>query len=183
VGGMSFFYSGLVLIALGTGLVKRNISSIVGQLYARDDQRRDAGFSIFYMGINIGAAFSPLICGWLGQKIGWHWGFGAAAVGMTLGIVQYVLGAKRLGQAGLMRERPAQPVQQWSIVLGMVMLTALALYLFFDYKLVLVGAVSLAFFGWLLKQTRDGLEKKRVLAVFVLFLFATVFWSGFEQAG
>jgi POT family proton-dependent oligopeptide transporter len=183
MGGVSFFYSGLVLIALGTGLLKPNISSIVGQLYAPDDQRRDAGFSIFYMGINIGAAFSPLICGWLGQKVGWHWGFGAAALGMTLGIVQYVLGGKRLGQAGLLRERPARPVQQWSIVLGMVLLTALALYLFFDFKLVLVAVVILGFFGWLLKQTADGLERKRVLAIFVLFLFATVFWSGFEQAG
>jgi POT family proton-dependent oligopeptide transporter len=183
VGGVSFFYSGLVLIALGTGLVKPNISSIVGQLYAPDDQRRDAGFSIFYMGINIGAAFSPLICGWLGQKIGWHWGFGAAALGMTAGIVQYVLGTKRLGEAGVMRTPPQRPLQQWSVVLGMVGLTALLLYLLFDYKLVLVGVVSLAFFAWLLKQTRDGLEKKRVLAVFVLFLFATIFWSGFEQAG
>jgi POT family proton-dependent oligopeptide transporter len=182
-GGATFFYGGLVLIALGTGLLKPNISSIVGQLYGPEDQRRDAGFSIFYMGINIGAAFSPLICGWLGQKVGWHWGFGAAALGMTLGIVQYVVGGKRLGQAGLLRERPAQPVRQWSIVLGMVLLTAAALYYLFDYKLLLVGVVSLAFFAWLLKQTRDGLEKKRVLAVFVLFLFATIFWSGFEQAG
>jgi POT family proton-dependent oligopeptide transporter len=115
--------------------------------------------------------------------VGWHWGFGAAALGMTLGIVQYVVGGKRLGQAGLLRERPAQPVRQWSIVLGMVLLTAAALYYLFDYKLLLVGVVSLAFFAWLLKQTRDGLEKKRVLAIFVLFLFATVFWSGFEQAG
>ena len=183
LGGLTFFYGGLVLIALGTGLLKPNISSIVGQLYATDDQRRDAGFSIFYMGINIGAAFSPLICGWLGQKIGWHWGFGAAAVGMTLGIVQYVLGGHRLGKAGLLREAPRQPVQQWVVVLGMLGITALALYFFFDYKLVLVAVASLGFLAWLLSQTRDGLEKKRVLAIFVLFLFATVFWSGFEQAG
>ena len=72
------FISGLVLIVLGTGLLKPNISSIVGQLYSPEDNRRDAGFSIFYMGINMGAFFSPLVCGYLGQNVGWHWGFGAA---------------------------------------------------------------------------------------------------------
>src|SRR5438128_3762849 len=96
------FYAGLVFIVLGTGLLKPNISSIVGQLYTRDDPRRDAGFSLFYMGINLGALISPLVCGYLGQKVGWHWGFGAAGVGMTLGLVQYVLGRKRLGRAGLL---------------------------------------------------------------------------------
>src|SRR5712671_3130984 len=85
------FFAGLVLIVLGTGLLKPNISSIVGQLYAPDDARRDAGFSIFYMGINTGALIAPIICGYLGQRVGWHWGFGAAGVGMTLGLVQYAL--------------------------------------------------------------------------------------------
>ncbi len=183
LGGLLLFYGGLLLIVLGTGLLKPNISSIVGQLYGSQDQRRDAGFSIFYMGINIGAAFSPLICGWLGQKVGWHWGFGAAAVGMTVGIIQYVLGGQRLGDAGVLRERPQAPGRLWAIVLGMLLLMAVALYFFFDYKLVLVAVATLAFLGWLLSQTRDGLEKKKVVAIFVLFLFATVFWSGFEQAG
>jgi len=72
------FYAGLVLIVLGTGLLKPNISAIVGQLYSADDNRRDAGFSIFYMGINMGAFFAPLVCGTLGERVGWHWGFGAA---------------------------------------------------------------------------------------------------------
>src|SRR5438128_8216895 len=101
---LPLFFAGLVLIVLGTGLLKPNISSIVGQLYGPDDPRRDSGFSIFYMGINIGALVSPLVCGYLGQKIGWHWGFGAAGVGMTLGLTQYVLGGSRLGQAGLPAE-------------------------------------------------------------------------------
>src|SRR5439155_9952521 len=100
------FFAGLVLIVGGTGLLKPNISAMVGQLYAPDDPRRDAGFSLFYMGINLGATVSPLVCGYLGQRIGWRWGFGAAGVGMTLGLVQYVLGAGRLGSAGL-RARPA----------------------------------------------------------------------------
>ena len=183
LGGVGFFYGGLVLIVLGTGLLKPNISSIVGQLYAPEDQRRDAGFSIFYMGINVGAWISPLICGYLGQKIGWHWGFGAAAVGMTVGVVQYVLGGRRLGAAGHLSERPANPGKLWAVVVAMLAVTAYALYRFFQYKLVLVALVTAGFFGWLFQQARDGTERKRVGALFVLFVFSTLFWSGFEQAG
>jgi len=111
-----FLYPGLILIALGTGMLKPNISAMVGQLYSPEDVRRDAGFSIYYMGINVGATFSPLICGWLAQgegfqhllgKIGidpttsWHFGFGFGALGMAFGLLQYVLTGKRLGNAGL----------------------------------------------------------------------------------
>jgi POT family proton-dependent oligopeptide transporter len=96
VPGMTFFYLGLCLIVIGTGLLKPNVSTIVGTLYTRDDVRRDAGFSIFYMGINLGAFIAPLVCGWLGQKINWHAGFAAAGFGMCLGLVQYVAGKKYL---------------------------------------------------------------------------------------
>src|SRR6266545_3639581 len=95
------FYLGLVLIVVGTGLLKGNVSVIVGRLYAPADERRDAGYSIFYMGINIGAGIAPLVCGYLGQRVDWHAGFAAAGVGMVLGLIQYVLGAKHLGTAGL----------------------------------------------------------------------------------
>src|SRR6185436_10764963 len=120
---MPTFYAALILIALGTGLLKPNISAMVGQLYSKEDQRRDAGFSIFYMGINLGAFISPFITGFLAQKatfkhfiiaIGfnpahsWHWGFAAAGVGMTLGVIQYVLGGKRLRDAGLKPTEAAQ---------------------------------------------------------------------------
>ncbi len=88
------FYLGLALIVIGTGLLKPNVSGIVGTLYSKEDIRRDAGFSVFYMGINLGAFIAPLICGPLGQRINWHWGFGAAGVGMTLGVIQYVVGRK-----------------------------------------------------------------------------------------
>src|SRR4029453_9543221 len=113
---LPLFYTGLVLISLGTGLLKPNISAIVGALYAPDDKRRDAGFSIFYMGINTGALCGPIICGTLGEKVGWHWGFGAAGVGMTFGVIQYVLGQKRFGDAGLLREKPRSPAKLWGIV-------------------------------------------------------------------
>ena len=96
VPGMPFFYLGLCLIVIGTGLLKPNVSTIVGTLYTRDDARRDAGFSIFYMGINLGAFIAPLVCGWLGQRINWHAGFAAAGFGMVIGIIQYVAGKKYL---------------------------------------------------------------------------------------
>ena len=91
---LATFYLGLFLIVIGTGLLKGNVSVIVGQLYAPDDIRRDAGFSIFYMGINLGAFIAPLVCGYLGQNVNWHVGFAAAGVGMMLGLIQYVLGAQ-----------------------------------------------------------------------------------------
>src|SRR5882724_7782434 len=114
------FYAGLILIASGTGLLKPNISAMVGQLYSEKDQSRDAGFSIFYMGINLGAFLSPIVVGFLAQhpwfrhfisSVGfdpnsaWHWGFGAAGVGMTLGLVQYWIGRDRLSQVG---QKPAK---------------------------------------------------------------------------
>jgi POT family proton-dependent oligopeptide transporter len=90
------FYAGLISIVIGTGLLKPNVSGIVGTLYSKEDVRRDAGFSIFYMGINLGAFIAPLICGPLGQRINWHYGFGAAGVGMTLGVIQYMAGKKHI---------------------------------------------------------------------------------------
>ncbi len=95
------FYAGLVLLMMGTGLLKGNVSTIVGQLYAKTDVRRDSGFSIFYMGINTGALIAPIICGWVGERISWRWGFGLAGLGMLAGLIQYALGGKHLGTAGL----------------------------------------------------------------------------------
>ncbi|HET7433341.1 MAG TPA: peptide MFS transporter [Thermoanaerobaculia bacterium] len=93
---LGMFYFGLVLIVVGTSLLKPNVSSMVGTLYNRQDARRDAGFSIFYMGINLGAFIAPLITGPLGQKVNWHYGFAAAGIGMTLGVIQYVFGRRYL---------------------------------------------------------------------------------------
>src|SRR5688500_8135457 len=106
---LSTFYLGLFLIVIGTGLLKGNVSVIVGQLYGKDDIRRDAGFSIFYMGINLGAFIAPLVCGYLGQRVSWHTGFAAAGVGMTIGVIQYVLGGRHLGDAGLHPAPAASP--------------------------------------------------------------------------
>jgi POT family proton-dependent oligopeptide transporter len=121
---MGTFYLGLALIVLGTGFLKPCISTLVGQLYGKDDPRRDAGFSIYYMGINIGAFIAPFICGFLAQhkwfqdflvsiglssKTSWHFGFAAAAVGMGFGLVQYVYGLRHLGDAGKKPSPPADP--------------------------------------------------------------------------
>ena len=100
-----FFYAGLVFIALGTGLLKPNISTMVGGLYGANDPRRDSGFSLFYMGINLGAMIAPIVCGYIGQRINWHLGFAAAGVGMIFGLVQFTIHRKRLAIVGA---RPAQ---------------------------------------------------------------------------
>ena len=122
-----------MLIVVGTGLLKGNVSVIVGQLYTPEDQRRDAGFSIFYMGINLGAFLAPLVCGYLGQRVSWHTGFAAAGVGMTLGVIQYACSAHvLLGDAGLHpcrrpRRRPSRGgVASGAALWGGLFLAALA---------------------------------------------------------
>ena len=178
------FFAGLGLIVLGTGLLKANVSSIVGQLYTEGDTRRDAGFSIFYMGINTGALVSPLICGWLAQKVGWHWGFGAAAFGMTLGLVQYVLGWRRLGGAGELQAPPKNAGTLWATVAAGVVAAGVFLFYAWAWRDWVVLAATVVLFVWLLKTGgTTKVETKRIGAIIVLFVFATLFWVGFEQAG
>jgi POT family proton-dependent oligopeptide transporter len=218
VPSITTFYLGLALIATGTGLLKSNVSVLVGKLYGTDDVRRDAGYSIYYMGINTGAFIAPIITGWLAQSEGfkhiltsvgvrpdtsWHWGFGAAAVGMFLGLVQYVLGGKHLSPDGLRPVRPSDPaaaarlsrqVRLVGLVTGGLVLLAVVLVLSGavgldpeaisrNFKYVLV-AVTVAFFGWLFLSrgwTRE--ERKSLVVIAVLFAAAVVFWMAYEQAG
>ena len=195
------FYLGLCLIVMGTGLLKPNVSAMVADLYPEGGNRRDAGFSIFYSGINVGAMIGPLVCGFLGEKVNWHLGFGAAGVGMILGLVQYRLGGKYLGEAGLRRgddvpdARPAIRRLAMGVlaVFGAIVLAAvlqiagvlhLSLYGvakgtgFFMLGLALVYFGSIIFFSKL-----SAAEKKRILVIFVFFMAAVLFWAGFEQAG
>src|SRR5687767_1064384 len=199
---LAMFYLGLFLIVIGTGLLKGNVSVIVGKLYEMGDIRRDAGFSIFYMGINLGAFIAPLICGYLGQQIAWHYGFAAAGVGMLLGVIQYVLGGKALGDAGV-EPTSATPEERarWkrqaiafvgvlaalAIVIGVggytgaVPITATQVA---DAAGVMLIAITFAFFGWLyLSGGWTPIERKRLYVIGVLFLAASLFWSLFEQAG
>ncbi|HZI92737.1 MAG TPA: peptide MFS transporter [Patescibacteria group bacterium] len=215
---VGFFYTGLFLIICGTGLLKPNISTMVGALYSEEDKRRDAGFSIFYMGINLGAFISPLVCGFLAQderfrswlqgmglrpESSWHWGFGAATVGMTIGLIQYTLGGRRLGAAGL---KPAVPLEPAAHALlrrrillaaaaavvvaclaavvqaaGLIEISIESITSLVGYSLVVV---PLLYFGYFFMNKQwSGMEKKRLGAIFLLFLFAALFWSAFEQAG
>jgi POT family proton-dependent oligopeptide transporter len=162
----NFLYAGMALIAIGTGLLKPNISAMVGGLYRENDPRRDSGFSLFYMGINVGAVLAPLVCGYMAQSAGfkgflaaqgfdpaasWHWGFGAAGVGMVLGLVVFVLQGGRLRQAERRIEKRGVVVREDGAAEGSRRLT-------------------------------PG-DWKRIGAVFIFFLFTILFWAAYEQKG
>lgn len=197
------FFAGLAFIVLGTGLLKPNISAIVGDLYPEGGARRDAGFSIFYMGINMGAFFGQIITGYLGEKVGWHWGFGAAGVGMLIGLVTYWLFARKtLGPVGEGIVRHPDPAVQAKsenqakmVALGIVGCIAVAFVLvatgaltidpftFGKYLAYIMLTLAVLFFAYVFLLggiTSD--EKKRVSVIAVLFVLAIVFWSAFEQA-
>ncbi|HEY1849071.1 MAG TPA: peptide MFS transporter [Opitutaceae bacterium] len=195
------FFAGLVLVVLGTGMLKPNISAMVGGLYAPGDARRDAGFSIFYMGINLGGFLAPFVCGYLAQAVAfkgwltahgfdplrsWHWGFGAAGVGMTLGLVQYVAGSRRFSGIGLRRGGLERP---WALLALVCAGTAaiLALVLASDLvprlawlREVYLGAPLAAILWFGLRKDATG---RRIAAILLFFAAATVFWAIYEQAG
>ncbi|MER7310552.1 MULTISPECIES: peptide MFS transporter [Streptomyces] len=152
---------GLGLISAGTGLLKPNVASMVGKLYRTEDERRDAGFALYYMGINIGAFAGPLITGWLGDHVGWHWGFSAAAVGMTLGLIQYVAGRRHL--AG--RKHAAEYALAPGPMRRAVLLIALGIVV------VAAVATALALAGWLtMDRFVDVLTLVSVIAPVVYFV-------------
>lgn len=194
------FFIGLVLVVVGTGLLKPNVSAIVGQLYPEGGARRDAGFTIFYMGINMGAFLGPLICSYLGEQVNWHAGFGAAGVGMLLGVIQYKFSSGRLGEAGLHSSAPIggkagldkawYPVIGGGVVVLMVValgltgtLTFNAVALAQNTTYVIVG-LAFAFFIYIFAFGKlTSTERKHTLVIVALFIASAVFWSGFEQAG
>ncbi len=197
------FFLGMILIVIGTGLLKPNVSSVVGDLYPEGGARRDAGFSIFYMGINLGAFFGPLICGYLGEEVNWHYGFGAAGIGMTAGLIQYVRGTRKMGNAGLLKGDAAsdasvkratgQFLRALAIMAvftaALVGLTksgvvAITLVGFAQSIGVIVLALAAVYFLYIaFFACHDPVERSRIGAIFLLFLGAAMFWSGFEQAG
>ncbi len=195
------FYIGLVIIIIGTGLLKPNVSTIVGELYPEGGARRDAGFSIFYMGINLGALVGPLICGYLGENINWRLGFSAAGFGMLLGLLQYKLGEKHFGTAGDLKESArAQKGESIKMLFKGLGLTVAIILLFIflhttniftitlngfaQFMGILIVGIALLFFIYLfLFGHLTTTEKKRTFVIFLLFIGAALFWSGFEQAG
>jgi POT family proton-dependent oligopeptide transporter len=189
---------------MGTGLLKPNISGIVGSLYPIQEQaKRDAGFSIFYMGINIGATISPLITGYLGENVNWHYGFAAAGIGMVLGLVQYKLTEKHLGDAGLTPTRTgdaaAQARSEKRIRTGLWIggaLLALFITLLFTRTIVInpvgfaeasryfiAGAVVLYFIYVFVFEKMEPAEKKKIAAIGIFFIASTMFYAGYEQQG
>ena len=201
--GKTGFFAGLILIVLGTGLLKPNISAIVGDLYPEGGARRDAGFSIFYMGINLGSFIGQLVTGYLGEQVDWHIGMGAAGVAMLVGLGVYALRQNAtLGSIGLEPTRHPDPVVQArqertvkGAVVGFLALLAVVFALaasgtlqldpvaiaeYMTYAMVGMAVLFFAFvFGF---GKLSGDEKKRVAVIVVLFAFAAVFWSAFEQA-
>jgi len=200
---MTTFYLGLTLIVIGTGLLKGNAAVIVGYLYGPNDSRRDAGFSIYYMGINLGAFIAPLVCGYLGQRVNWHVGFAAAGFGMVLGLVQYVLGARHLGSAGLQpapAESPAAAARlrsraQWAAIGGAAAFVAIVAGLYtgalnVSAKQIADAAgygllvLTVGFFVWMFfAGDWTPSERRRLYAIGALFVASAIFWSEFEQAG
>jgi POT family proton-dependent oligopeptide transporter len=199
------FFLGLLLVVMGTGLLKPNISVMVGKLYPEGGVKQDSGFTIFYMGINVGAAIGSVLVGYLGENINWHLGFGAAGVGMILGLIQFKLTGHYLGDIGKINvkdnshksnESSIGKKRDW-IILGVVLFI-----LVLGASLCLMGAVSLdpillakkaaylmlglalAFFlyAFLFAGLTTG-EKKRVGVIVLLFVASAMFFSGFEQAG
>ncbi len=200
---VAWFYLGLVLLMAGSGMLKGNVSTIVGQLYEKGDPRRDSGFSIFYMGINLGALISPVFCAYVGEKINWRLGFGVAGVGMLLGLVQYVVGARHLGTAGLHpastgdaeRDRRQKRSAVRALIAGLgacAVVGALAAAGVVSISATMVSkglgwallGISAAVFWWLIgSRTWSAEERKRSAAILVLFIASAVFWAAFEQAG
>jgi POT family proton-dependent oligopeptide transporter len=214
----TMFFVGLLLVALGTGLLKPNISVIVSQLYSTNDPRRDAAFSIFYQGINLGAWLGPLITGFLVQgawvrstiagwgmdpNSAWHWGFGAAGVGMSLGLIQYVLGWRKLGTAGLTpptagsAEEFARAKRQAALYVGLGAAVLIGLGVAIGTGAVVVTrervttvftilliTVTLGIFGSLFSRSEwTTVERKRLYMICLYFVAAALFWGVFEQAG
>lgn len=188
------FYFSMGLIIMGVGFLKPNISTIVGALYEKDDPRRDSGFTIFYMGINLGSFIATLLCGWLGETYGWSYGFGAAGVGMLLGLFTFIWGQKYLmgkaepkNPAVLKEKSPIGINKEWFIYVLSIVGVFICWQLVQNHAVVggILGATSVgvvAFILWFIISKADAKERGQMLVLLVLIVFTVVFWALFEQA-
>ena len=189
-GTKEVFFLGLATVAIGTGLLKANISSIVGELYPEGGARRDAAFSIFYLGINLGAFLGMFVVGYLGEKVGWHYGFGAAAFAMLFGVINFKFNAKYLQAVG------NPPLQKSSftyiyVVIAMLLLVAvllvsgildsISLAQYMKYVIITITILYFAYIAFM-DASLSVIERKRVGVLFILFVGISIFWAGFEQA-
>lgn len=191
---IQIFFLSMSFIVVGVGFLKANISSIVGELYETLDKRRDSGFTIFYMGINLGSAMATIICSWLGETYGWSWGFGAAGIGMVLGLLTFIYGSKYFYG----RAEPKEPALLKAKVLGGLMnvetfiytsavLSVLVVWQIIQRHAMVEGLLvsasigALAFIVWFLVRS-ERVVRDRLIALTILIIFSVVFWALFEQA-
>lgn len=191
---LQVFYFSLALIIMGVGFLKANISSLVGELYPPGDKRRDSGFTIFYMGINIGSAAATIVCVWLGEAYGWGYGFGAAGVGMFFGLISFVKGRPYL----LGKGEPRNPEQlrkktryglsqEWLIYTLTILGSAVVWQMVQSHStveklLMVAGAASLIYITYYAVTQLDKVGRERLIALTVLIVFTVIFWALFEQA-
>ena len=191
---LQVFHFSLALIVVGVGFLKPNISTIVGQLYDRDDPRRDGGFTIFYMGINIGSFTATLLCGYLGEKFGWAYGFGAAGIGMLFGLATFLGGQKHLH--GLAEPRHPELLAEKS-PLGVSKEITIYLCAFLGVAVVwqmlqfhgvvglaldVMSLAALAGIGWFIFFRCDATQRSQMLVLVILTVSSVVFWALFEQS-
>ena len=193
--GKNAFYLAVSLIIMGVGFLKPNISTIVGQLYPQGDPRRDSGFTLYYYGINLGAFWASVLCGLLGQTVGWWAGFGLAGVGMALGWIVFVFGKRYLEGKGeppnpeLLKARVAGPInREWLIYLGGILGVLPVWFLvqnnqLVGYALAISTVLSLIFIAYFLATKCNKIERERMMLAMVLVLGSVVFFTLFEQAG
>ncbi len=196
---LNTFYLGLLFVVLGTGLLKPNISAIVGSLYKDNDQRKEAGFTIFYMAINIGSILGFFICGYLGENIGWHYGFAAAGLGMAFGLGQFIITREKLGNAGISPQviltnkikKRDYLIVSFSLIsiISIFVLGVLDIWSFNPVPLagvitIIISLISLSYFLIIFIFGKlSNLEKRKMILIFILFIGAAFFWSGFDQGG
>jgi len=193
------FYLGLIFVVLGTGLLKPNISAIVGGLYENDLNKKESGFTIFYMAINIGSVLGFFICGYLGENVGWHYGFGAAGIGMAFGLIQFILTKSNLGSIGIKpsielnietKKKELRIFNIFMLIFFLIILLGLFGYVSFDpipianILTVVILLIAIMYFLYLFSfGNLNEEERKKIVLIVVLFFGAAFFWSGFDQAG
>lgn len=195
IGNQSIFFVGLALLAVGNGFFKPNISSFLGTFYDRNDPRKDGAFTIFYMGINIGALLAPLTCGYLAREVDWSYGFLAAGIGMLLGLVVFWVNMSKYEDKGnspnpalLKAASPVGLSREWLIILGAIATVPVFSFLInaegiTSTILVIVGVICIGYLLITSFQSEDKAEGQRLLVFLVLFFFHMIFWVLFEQAG
>jgi POT family proton-dependent oligopeptide transporter len=187
----SFFY-GMAFIICGNGFFKPNISSLVGTLYTKNDPKKDSGFSLFYIGINAGAALGGLLCGYVGQKINWHYGFGLAGIFMILGLIIFFIGKKTLNERGL----PPNPESLYKPILGFIntehfiylgtivvvplIVTLFKMYQLMDFIMFGLGFISLVYIIYIARRM-DSVARFKLFAALVMTIFSIMFWAFYEQ--